>query len=150
MTLLDNAIRPVTKPAIYIEEAHYDRLHALATTFVDRLPDSARMLRDEIERAHILEESDPPPRVVTMGAEVTYRDDATKRRETVRIVYPSEADIAERKVSVLTPIGAALIGLPEGGRIAWAGRGGVERSLTVLRIKRRGKSRSNGQASGSL
>jgi regulator of nucleoside diphosphate kinase len=127
----------VRGPAIYIEDAHYDRLHALAMAFLDRMPEPARLLREEIERAEILEEARPATPVVTMGAEVTYRDETAKRRETVRLVYPNEADIAERKISVLTPVGAALIGMPEGGSIAWEGRGGEERRITVLKVKAR-------------
>ncbi len=134
MTLLD--VKPAAaKPAVFIEAAHYERLHALATLFLDRAPEAARNLLAEIERAAILEESGISVPVVTMGAKVTFRDENARRTQTVRLVYPSEADISERKVSVLTPIGAALIGLPEGARISWSGRRG-ERTLNVLRVVR--------------
>jgi regulator of nucleoside diphosphate kinase len=54
--------------------------------------------------------------------------------QTVTLVLPGEADIAERKVSVLTPIGAALIGLAQGASIDWETRDGESRELTVLQV----------------
>ena len=71
-----------------------------------------------------------------MGAEVTFRDEGKKRNTTVRVVYPNEADIGQRNVSVLTPVGSALIGLPEGARMALNAPGGTLRALTVLRVVR--------------
>jgi regulator of nucleoside diphosphate kinase len=49
-------------------------------------------------------------------------------------VFPSDADIAERRVSVLTPIGAALIGLARGASISWETRTGQRRELTVIAV----------------
>jgi regulator of nucleoside diphosphate kinase len=132
MTLVELDTTSIAKPAIFIEAAHYDRLHALATNGLRRQPEAARLLLEEIERAELLEEADEAGAIVTMGSEVTFRDDLTGRVETVRLVYPAEADIAEAKISVLTPIGAALIGMPEGGRITWTAGDGSERSITVL------------------
>jgi regulator of nucleoside diphosphate kinase len=122
------------RPPVFIEAAHYERLHALATLALDRTPVAAQSLLTEVDRAEILEEAGVGEQVVTVGAEVTYRDEKTRRHHTVRIVYPNEADIAQRKVSVLTPVGAALIGLKAGARIAVTGPDG-DRELTVLRIR---------------
>jgi regulator of nucleoside diphosphate kinase len=58
-----------------------------------------------------------PDDVVTLGSEVTFRHG--ERAQTVRIVLPEEADIEQRRISVLTPVGAALLGLTVGQRIAW-------------------------------
>jgi regulator of nucleoside diphosphate kinase len=70
-----------------------------------------------------------------MGSEVVYRDDTTGRVQTVTLVYPSEADIAKGKVSVLTPIGTALIGLAVGKSINWRTRAGDMKRLTVLQVR---------------
>jgi regulator of nucleoside diphosphate kinase len=134
MTVMEKTRSRTKRPPIYIEEAHYDRLYALATAFLDRMPEAAGTLLEEIERARIVKACGDRA-IVTMGTEVTYRDERSGRIEIVRLVYPDEADIAERKVSVLTPVGAALIGVPEGGTIAWQGRDG-ERRLTVLALAR--------------
>jgi regulator of nucleoside diphosphate kinase len=75
-----------------------------------------------------------PSHVVNVGSEVTFRDNTTGRVQTVILVLPKEANIAERRVSVLTPIGAALIGLAEGASIDWSTRDGEARLLTVLQV----------------
>lgn len=76
-----------------------------------------------------------PATVITVGSEVTYRDETSGRTQTVKLVFPGEADISRRRISVLTPIGTALIGLSEGQRIDWEARDGSERLLTVLAVK---------------
>ena len=58
-----------------------------------------------------------PGDVVTLGSEVTFRQD--ERTQTVQIVAPEEADIERRRISVLTPVGAALLGLAVGQKISW-------------------------------
>ena len=70
-----------------------------------------------------------------MGSEVVYRDDTTGRIQTVTLVYPNEADIAKGRVSVLTPIGTALIGLASGNSINWRTRPGDMKRLTVLQVR---------------
>src|SRR3546814_20769193 len=72
------------------------------------------LLLDEIDRAAICERPDIPPDVVTMGSSVTFIDAKSRAARTVRLVYPAEADIAEGRVSTLTPVGAGLVGLREG------------------------------------
>jgi regulator of nucleoside diphosphate kinase len=70
-----------------------------------------------------------------MGSKVSFTTTDGFNR-TYQLVYPGEADISEGKVSVLTPIGAALIGLSEGQSIPWTARDGRELSLTVERVTR--------------
>jgi regulator of nucleoside diphosphate kinase len=67
-----------------------------------------------------------------MGSRVTFRDDVTGQVRTVKLVYPGEADVAQGTISVLTPIGAALIGLSVSQSIEWDTVSGGRRSLTVL------------------
>jgi regulator of nucleoside diphosphate kinase len=75
-----------------------------------------------------------PIDVVCMGSEVVYRDHTTGRIQTVILDYPNEADIAKGRVSVLTPIGTALIGLASGKSIDWRMRSGEMKRLTVLQF----------------
>lgn len=70
-----------------------------------------------------------------MGSTVTFRDDTTAQDRTVMLVYPDEADVAQGRISILTPVGAALIGLSVGQSIEWQTPGGGWRSLTVLRVE---------------
>ena len=70
-----------------------------------------------------------------MGSTVTYRDESTRQERTVTLVYPEEADIAKMRVSVMTPIGVALLGLAEGASFYWDTRENQRRLLTVLSVK---------------
>jgi regulator of nucleoside diphosphate kinase len=70
-----------------------------------------------------------------MGSLVSFRDDTTGQVREVILTYPDRADIAAGRVSVLTPIGAALIGLSNGQTINWQAPAGDWRPLTVLSVK---------------
>jgi regulator of nucleoside diphosphate kinase len=69
-----------------------------------------------------------------MGSQVDFRDDGTAQVHRVTLVYPDQADITVGKISVLTPIGAALIGLYQGQTINWQSPAGDWRSLTVMAV----------------
>jgi regulator of nucleoside diphosphate kinase len=69
-----------------------------------------------------------------MGSRVTFRDDVTSQIRAVTLVYPGEADVSLGKISVLTPVGAALIGLSVSQSIEWETQSGGRRSLTVLAV----------------
>ena len=79
--------------------------------------------------------ADMPPDVVTMGAEVEFADARSGERRAVRLVWPAEADIEAGRISVLTPIGAGLIGLSPGQSIEWPDRDGNTRRLSVLGVR---------------
>ena len=123
--------RPV--PKIIVSEADYNRLTDLAMAVQDRMPEVADELLAEMDRAEITAADRVPDNVVRMGSTVTYRPDNGPER-TVTLVYPADADIAAGKVSVLTPVGTALIGLDVGQSITWEGRDGHKHVLTVLSV----------------
>ncbi|HET6525971.1 nucleoside diphosphate kinase regulator [Sphingopyxis sp.] len=93
------------------------------------------LLLDEIDRAAICDRADIPPDVVTMGSSVTFIDEKSGAERTVRLVYPAEADIAAGRMSILTPVGAGLIGLSVGQSINWPDRGGIEHRLTIVAVE---------------
>jgi regulator of nucleoside diphosphate kinase len=93
------------------------------------------LLLNEIDRAKICDRADIPPDVVTMGSSVTFVDEKSGAQRTVRLVYPAEADIAAGRMSILTPVGAGLIGLSVGQSINWPDRGGVEHRLTIVAVE---------------
>lgn len=119
---------------ITITRPDYQRLLELAWVARAQAPAVGEFLLEEIDRAQVVEPQAIPPGVVTMGSEVLFRDDATGQERRVRLVYPGEQDIALARISVLTPIGAALIGLAEGQSLAFRTPAGEERSLTVLEV----------------
>lgn len=122
------------QPKVVIGADCLDRLEALAEGAIQRDPDLADRLLGEISRARIVPVAKLPPNVVTIGRAVTYRDETTGQEHTVTPVYPEDADIARGQVSILTPIGVALIGLAEGASLHWETRDGKQRVLTVLHV----------------
>lgn len=78
-----------------------------------------RKLYEEIRKAQILKEEDFPADVVRLGSKVLIKDLHTKRDITITIVLPQNADIKQKKVSVLAPLGTALIGFRKGQKVSW-------------------------------
>jgi regulator of nucleoside diphosphate kinase len=132
---MTTTIRNRGKPAITMTVADHDRLSRLVSGVANTMPDIASELSDELDRARVLPDGKYPVDTVCMGCEVDFRDDMTRRVQTITLVYPNEADIAKGKVSVLTPIGTALIGLSVGKSIGWKTRPGDMKRLTVLRVR---------------
>jgi regulator of nucleoside diphosphate kinase len=128
---MQNMRTPNLKPRITMSEDDHRRLMAVAGG--NHASDAANDLLDEIERARVVPAQKLPPQVVRMGSTVTYRPDAGEDRK-VTLVFPPEADISEGRISVLTPIGTALIGLSQGQAITWQARDGRKHVLTVLEV----------------
>jgi regulator of nucleoside diphosphate kinase len=121
------------KPKITLTESDHARLEALALTLEDRNPAVAGAMLAELDRARIVSERALPRGTVRVGSEVTFvMDEAAPR--TGQLVYPGEADIASGRISVATPVGAALIGLSVGHAITWAGSDGRPRRLRLLAV----------------
>ncbi len=123
----------VRMPEIIIGDTDFERLTTLATAALERVPDTAEELLDELDRATVVADDALPGGVVRMGSVVEFRTDADRRRVT--LVFPSDADIEAGKVSVLTPIGTALIGLSEGESITWSARDGTSHELTIVAVE---------------
>jgi regulator of nucleoside diphosphate kinase len=122
------------RPEIHVTAGDYDRLAALADAAADAFPAVADFLADELDRAQIIEAA-AAKGVVQMHSTVTYRDAETGEEHTVALVYPEEADITAGRLSVLTPVGVALIGLRKGQTITWITPSGKPRNLTVMRVE---------------
>jgi regulator of nucleoside diphosphate kinase len=88
-------------------------------------------LQHELERAIVVSSEAVPKDVVTMHSRVLYLDETTGERRLVRIVYPVEADASAGRISVLAPVGAALLGLSVGQAIEWDFPDGSRRRLRV-------------------
>ncbi|QZP09415.1 nucleoside diphosphate kinase regulator [Caenibius sp. WL] len=126
--------RAVKRPPIHMIEDEADAITSLAMSVEDRLPQVAELLLDEIGRAKTYTKAKIPVDVVTMNATVEFVDEASGADRTVEIVYPRDADISAGKISILTPIGAGLIGLRAGQSILWPDRDGKERWLRIISV----------------
>ena len=132
MTVTANVI--ASHPPVIMDANYVERLRGLAMAAMEHTPEVGDRLLQEIERARVLPSAEMPADIVNIGSEVTFRDDMAGRVQTIILVLPKYADISERRVSVVTPIGAALIGLKEGASIDWLTREGKTRRLTVVTV----------------
>ncbi len=121
------------QPEILVGEDEHRKLLILALSGVGHTADAADDLLYELERARIRPDHALPRDTVRMGSTVRYRTEAGETRR-VRLVYPAAADISQGAVSVLTPIGTALIGLRTGQSITWTTRDGRMSALTILEV----------------
>jgi len=112
-------------PGIVLARTDYAKLMKLGSVAED--------LIYEIERAQVVDDAAVPDDAVRMGSRVRYRTDAGDERE-VTVVYPAEADISQGRVSVMTPIGTALIGMRVGCAIEWTARNGKVNEMTVIAV----------------
>ncbi|WP_111733841.1 nucleoside diphosphate kinase regulator [Roseovarius amoyensis] len=128
------------RPRIVISADDLTHIEALAEGAMDRNPALADRLLEEIGRARIVAAARMPANAIGIGSSVTYRDDATGQERTVTLVYPEDADIARQRVSVMTPIGVALLGLSEGASFYWDTRDNQRRMLTVIKVEQTGAS----------
>jgi regulator of nucleoside diphosphate kinase len=130
------------RPEIYVSTHDYERLSALADFYQSRrrgvLVD---FLIDELERAELVPAAAIGHNVVTMNSRVRIMDPDTGERRTVTLVYPGEEDSDRGKISVVTPMGTALLGLREGTRMEWRTLDGRRKSISVLEVQYQPESR---------
>lgn len=117
---------------ITLKESDYERLQA---TIEHHESAQADALDEELARAETVPDAEFPEGVVSMHSRVTFEDIDTGKETTVTLVYPQEADVAKMRVSVLTPVGSALIGLSVGGEIEWPLPSGQARRLRVQSVQ---------------
>jgi regulator of nucleoside diphosphate kinase len=113
---------------MYVTEKDYQRLHTLVQT--QRLTNSAAtvdILCNGLKSAKVVASEEIPQDVVTMNSFVKLRNIKSGSTLEITLVYPKDADVNTRKVSVLAPIGSAVLGCRQGDEIAWNGpQGRVE------------------------
>lgn len=113
-----------TKPGIVISSLDADRLDSL----LESVPDSAfpgkAELEAELARAEIVDPKDVPPTVVSMNSTVKFRVESSQQEFNLTLVYPKDMDESGSKISILAPVGSALLGLSQGDQIEWPKPGG--------------------------
>jgi len=122
------------RPQITIAQETVAHLEALVEGATARMPAVADRLLEELSRACIVPAARVPADVAGIGSNIVWRDETTGREHCAMLVWPEEADIAAGRVSVLTPIGVALLGLKAGTRFHWETRSGESRRLAVLSV----------------
>ena len=123
-----------TKPPITLSSLDVDRIEALLAA----LPSSAFPGKDglqaEIDRADIVAPEEMPPSVVTMNSTVQFAIVETGKEFVLSLVYPRDMDGSADKISILAPVGSALLGLSIGDELGWPGPGGKPMTVRVKQI----------------
>ena len=123
------------RPPLHLLASESDMVASLALQVEDRFPVIASMLLEEIERAELHDEATLPEAAVTLGSEVEFIDERSRQLRTVSLVLPAEANIALGKISILTPMGAALYGLSAGQSIDWPDLDGNSRRIGIRAVR---------------
>ncbi|HLS86251.1 MAG TPA: nucleoside diphosphate kinase regulator [Burkholderiales bacterium] len=118
-------------PQIYLTQHDMDRLLELVEAYPGKRFD---LLEKELVRANVVPREEIPKDVVTMNSRVVFEDEGTGERREVTLVYPGNADIAAGRISVLVPIGTALLGLRVGQSIDWELPGGGKRRYRIVDV----------------
>ena len=123
------------RPPIHVLASESDLIAGLALRAEHHNPVVAAMLLEEIERAELHAPETMPDGHVMLNSLVTFVDEKTKQLREVRLVLPAEANIAEGRISIMTPMGAALYGLAAGDSIDWPDRNGNSRPIRIVRVE---------------
>lgn len=122
------------KPPITISSLDAARLEKMLDALGGRQVPNKEDLRAELERANIVEPQEMPHDVVTMNSTVIFRMESSSTEFALTLVYPNDVDEGTGKISVLAPVGSALLGLREGDEISWPKPGGGLLKVRILKV----------------
>jgi len=121
---------------IYITEFDKERLEeliAVAEEFGGHNRKDLNMLAEELDQALVVSPRDIPPDIVTMNSKVVLRDLNTSESNTYVIVFPKDANIEAGYLSVLAPVGTAILGYAKGDVVEWSVPSG-RRSISIEEV----------------
>lgn len=119
---------------IYITEHDMERLQKLIEVMSDRDRKSRPYidkLEEELDRAHVIEPNQIPQDVITMNSKVRLQDLNSREEVVYQLVFPGKANADENAISVLAPVGTALLGYREGDIIEWEVPAGTKRFKVI-------------------
>ncbi len=121
-------------PTIYVTEADFEILSNLADATAGRAP-GGRVLAQEMARAVIVEPGEAPRPFARIGSTIAFQDLSNGQTREVRLSLPRDASIDDNRISVLSPVGAALVGMTAGEIFQWTDLEGRARGVRVLTIQ---------------
>ncbi|MBP9012368.1 MAG: nucleoside diphosphate kinase regulator [Smithella sp.] len=113
-----------TKPHIIISSLDAQRLEKLIASLPKNAFPGKEELETELDRATVVDPKDVPPNVVTMNSTVKFMTESSSQEFCLTLVYPTDYDASGGTISILAPVGSALLGLSEGAEIEWPKPGG--------------------------
>lgn len=118
------------KPKIFISSLDAARLEKLLESLPDHAFPGRADLEAELDRAQVVEPKEVPPTVVTMNSTVRFKIENSDQEFSLKLVYPKDVNPVGGTISILAPVGSALLGLSQGDEIEWPKPGGG-----VLRVR---------------
>lgn len=118
-------------PSLILSREDFEKLSNLVAMVRSEV---GELLEEELGRAKVVANEELPEDVVSMNSKVVFKDLESGQEKVVTLVFPNEANVQEGKISVLAPVGAALIGLRVGQVIDWPMPGGREKKFKVTSI----------------
>lgn len=122
------------RPNIVISSLDADRLESLLESLPGGSFPGKAALETELMRADIVEPDEVPATVVTMNSKVRFRVTSSKEEFTLTLVYPRDMDGSSDRISILAPVGSALLGLSQGDEIEWPKPGGGTLQVRIEEI----------------
>lgn len=122
------------KPPITISSLDAVRLEKMLDSLGSKQIPNMEDLRAELDRANIVDPGEMPHDVVTMNSTVVFRMEASSTEFSLTLVYPGDIGEGTGKISVLAPVGSALLGLREGDEISWPKPGGGLLKVRILKV----------------
>ena len=124
----------MSQPPLIISSLDAQRLRNMLDSGAhDHMP-GVDALSDEVDRATIVEPQQVPPDVVTMNSTVRFAIAETGKEFCLTLVYPRDMDGSADRLSILAPVGAALLGLSVGDELTWPGPGGKTMTVRVQEV----------------
>ncbi|MGF1613410.1 MAG: nucleoside diphosphate kinase regulator [Gammaproteobacteria bacterium] len=123
-----------SRPNLVISSLDADRLEELLESLPRGAFPGKAELEAELARAEIVDPKEIPPTVVSMNSTVRFRVESSSEEFTLTLVYPKDMDSSSSKISILAPVGSALLGLSQGDEIEWPKPGGGVLSVRIEEI----------------
>lgn len=120
---------------IYVSEFDFDRLYGLVESTDPNLRDKQHMaqLKEELEQGEVLPPEEIPGDVITMNSRFRLKDLDNGNLSDYTLVFPHQADFSKNKISIVAPIGVALIGCKVGATVSWKTQSG-EKRFKIMKI----------------
>jgi len=122
------------QPPITISTLDAARLEKMLDSLSDSNMPNKDDLQAELDRANIVAPEDMPSDIVTMNSTVSFRIASSSSEFALTLVYPHDLGDGTGKISVLAPVGSALLGLREGSEISWPKPGGGLLKVSILKV----------------
>ena len=122
------------KPEIILSSLDADRLYALLESLPKNSLPGIEELEQELNRAEIVEPTKMPQDIVTMNSIVRFFVESTKQEFELTLVYPKDMDSNGKNISILAPVGSAMLGLAIGDEIEWPKPGGGTLKVRITEI----------------